>query len=76
MVLDQADRNLDVGSSKINVLVDTKTGKTRSLDYAVKPNSNEARIHLVGNPFAKAPAGSSFRNANPADFHARLTPLY
>lgn len=55
MVLDQADRNLDVGSSKINVLVDTKTGKTWVLDYAVKPNSNERGFIWSEIPFAKAP---------------------
>ena len=55
MVLDQADRNLDIGSSKINVLVDTKTGKTWILDYTVKPNSNERGFVWSEIPFAKAP---------------------
>jgi hypothetical protein len=55
IVLDQADRNLDIGSSKINVLVDTKTGKTWVLDYAVKPNSNEPGFVWSEIPFAKAP---------------------
>jgi hypothetical protein len=55
MVLDQADRNLDIGSSKINVLVDTRTGKTWILDYTVKPNSNERGFVWSEIPFAKAP---------------------
>ncbi len=55
MVLDQADRNLNIGSSKINVLVDTRTGKTWVLDYAVKPNSNERGFIWSEIPFAKAP---------------------
>ena len=55
MVLDQADRNLNIGSSKINVLVDTKTGKTWVLDYAIKPNSNERGFVWSEIPFATAP---------------------
>lgn len=55
MVLDQADRNLNIGSAKINVLVDTKTGKTWVLDYAVKPNSNEKGFVWSEIPFAKPP---------------------
>ena len=55
MVLDQADRNLSIGSSKINVLVDTKTGKTWVLDYAIKPNSNERGFVWSEIPFATAP---------------------
>jgi hypothetical protein len=55
MVLDQPDRDLTHGRTKINVLVDTKTGKTWILDYARKPNSNEQGMVWSEIPFAQAP---------------------
>ena len=55
MVLDQPDRDLTQGRTKVNVLVDTKTGKTWLLQYARKPNSNEQGYVWSEIPFAKAP---------------------
>ena len=40
MVLDQPQRDLTHGSSKINMLVDTETGKTWILEFGVKNNQN------------------------------------
>jgi hypothetical protein len=55
MVLDQPDRDLTHGRTKVNMLVDTKTGKTWLLEYARKPNSNEQGYVWSEVPFAKAP---------------------
>jgi hypothetical protein len=55
MVLDQPDRDLTHGRTKVNVLVDTKTGKTWLLEYARKPDSNEQGYVWSEVPFAKAP---------------------
>jgi hypothetical protein len=55
MVLDQPDRDLTKGRTKVNVLVDTKTGKTWLLEYARKPDSNEVGYVWSEIPFAKAP---------------------
>ena len=55
MVLDQPDRDLVHGRTKVNMLVDTKTGKTWLLEYARKPNSNEQGYVWSEVPFAKAP---------------------
>jgi hypothetical protein len=55
MVLDQPDRDLVHGRTKVNVLVDTKTGQTWLLEYARKPNSNEQGYVWSEIPFAKAP---------------------
>jgi hypothetical protein len=55
MVLDQPDRDLTHGRTKVNMLVDTKTGKTWLLQYARKPNSNEMGYVWSEVPFAKAP---------------------
>ena len=41
MVLDQPDRDLVNGRTKVNVLVDTKTGKTWLLEWGRKPKSND-----------------------------------
>jgi len=56
MVLDQPDRDLVHGRTKVNMLVDTKTGKTWLLEYSRKPNSNEQGYVWSEVPFAKAPA--------------------
>ncbi len=55
MVLDQPDRDLTHGRTKVNMLIDTKTGKTWLLEYARKPNSNEQGYVWSEVPFAKAP---------------------
>jgi hypothetical protein len=55
MVLDQPDRDLTQGRTKVNVLVDTKTGKTWILQFARKPESNEVGYVWSEIPFAKAP---------------------
>jgi hypothetical protein len=55
MVLDQPDRDLVHGRTKVNMLVDTKTGKTWLLEYARKPNSNEQGYVWSEVPFATAP---------------------
>ena len=55
MVLDQPDRDLTKGSSKVNMLIDTKTGKTWVLQFGVKPNSNERGYVWSEVPFALAP---------------------
>jgi len=55
MVLDQPDRDLTKGRTKVNVLVDTKTGKTWLLEYVRKPDSNEVGYVWSEIPFAKAP---------------------
>jgi hypothetical protein len=55
MVLDQPDRDLVHGRTKVNMLVDTKTGKTWLLEYSRKPNSNEQGYVWSEVPFAKAP---------------------
>ncbi len=55
MVLDQPDRDLVHGRTKVNVLVDTKTGQTWLLEYGRKPNSNEQGYIWSQIPFAKAP---------------------
>ena len=55
MVLDQPDRDLTHGRTKVNMLVDTRTGKTWLLEYSRKPNSNEMGYVWSEVPFAKAP---------------------
>jgi hypothetical protein len=55
MVLDQPDRDLTKGSSKVNMLIDSKTGKTWILQFGVKPNSNERGYVWSEVPFALAP---------------------
>jgi hypothetical protein len=40
MVLDQPQRDLTHGSSKVNMLLDTKTGKTWILEFGVKNSQN------------------------------------
>ena len=55
MVLDQPDRDLVHGRTKVNMLVDTKTGKTWLLEYSRKPNSNEMGYVWSEVPFAAAP---------------------
>jgi hypothetical protein len=55
MVLDQPDRDLVHGRTKVNVLVDTRTGKTWLLEFSRKPNSNEMGYVWNEVPFAVAP---------------------
>ena len=49
------DRDLTKGSSKVNMLIDTKTGKTWVLQFGVKPNSNERGYVWSEVPLALAP---------------------
>ncbi|TDQ77613.1 hypothetical protein A8950_3767 [Dongia mobilis] len=55
MVLDQADFDLTKSRSTVNVLLDTRTGKTWVLQWGVKPNSNERGYVWSEIPFAAAP---------------------
>ncbi len=55
MVLDQPQRDLTHGSSKVNMLVDTQTGKTWILQFGVKQNSNENGYVWSEVPFNVAP---------------------
>jgi len=55
MVLDQPDRDITQSSTKVNVLVDTRTGKTWILQWSRKPSSNEMGYVWSEIPFATAP---------------------
>lgn len=55
MVLDQPDRNLNVSSSRINMMYDTKTGRSWVLQYTAKPNSNQQGFVWVEVPYAAPP---------------------
>jgi hypothetical protein len=55
MVLDQPDRDLTKGRSKVNMLLDTKTGKTWILEFGVKAHSNENGYVWSEVPFNQAP---------------------
>lgn len=55
IVLDQPDRDLTKGDSKINMMFDTQTGRSWILEYARKPNSNEQGYVWVEIPYAKPP---------------------
>jgi hypothetical protein len=55
MVLDQADFDLTKSRSKVNVLLDTRTGKTWVLQWGIKPNSSERGYVWSEIPFAAAP---------------------
>jgi hypothetical protein len=55
MVLDQNDRDLTKGRSTVNVLLDTKTGKTWVLEWGVKKGSNERGFVWSEIPFNPAP---------------------
>jgi hypothetical protein len=55
MVLDQADFDLTKSRSTVNVMLDTRTGKTWVLQWGVKPGSNERGYVWSEIPFAAAP---------------------
>ncbi|MDY0885746.1 hypothetical protein ACFPL7_02945 [Dongia soli] len=55
MVLDQPDRNINLGSSRINMMYDTKTGRSWVLQYTSKPNSNQQGFVWVEVPYAAPP---------------------
>jgi carotenoid cleavage dioxygenase-like enzyme len=55
MVLDQPSRDLTKGRSKVNMLLDTKTGKTWILEFGVKAHSNENGYVWYEVPFNQAP---------------------
>ncbi|WP_374376121.1 hypothetical protein [Dongia sp.] len=55
MVLDQSDSDITKSRSIVNVLLDTRTGKTWALQWGVKPNSNERGYVWSEIPFAVAP---------------------
>lgn len=55
IVLDQPDRDLSHGSTKINMMYDTKTGRSWVLQYTVKPNSNEQGYVWSEVPYASPP---------------------
>lgn len=55
IVLDQADRDLAKGDSRINMMFDSQTGRSWILEYARKPDSNEQGYVWVEVPYAKPP---------------------
>jgi hypothetical protein len=55
IVLDQQDRDLSHGSSKINMMYDTKTGRSWVLQYTAKPGSNEQGYVWSEVPYAAPP---------------------
>jgi hypothetical protein len=55
IVLDQADRDLTKGDSRINMMFDTQTGRSWILEHARKPDSNEQGYVWVEVPYAKPP---------------------
>jgi hypothetical protein len=55
IVLDQPDRDLSQSSAKINMMYDTKTGRSWVLQYTVKPNSNEQGYVWSEVPYATPP---------------------
>jgi hypothetical protein len=55
IVLDQADRDLTKGDSRLNMMFDTQTGRSWILEYARKPNSNEQGYVWVEVPYAQPP---------------------
>jgi hypothetical protein len=55
IVLDQADRDLTKGDSRINMMFDSQTGRSWILEYAAKPGSNEQGYVWVEVPYAKPP---------------------
>ena len=55
IVLDQPDRDLTHGSTKINMMYDTKTGRSWVLQYTVKPGSNEQGYVWSEVPYAAPP---------------------
>lgn len=55
IVLDQPDRDLDHGSAKVNMMYDTKTGRSWVLQYTTKPGSNEQGFVWSEVPYAAPP---------------------
>ena len=55
IVLEQPDRNLDHGSAKVNMMYDTKTGRSWVLEYTVKPGSSEQGFVWSEVPYAAPP---------------------
>jgi hypothetical protein len=55
IVLDQADRDLTKGDSRLNMMFDTQTGRSWILEYSRKPNSNEQGYVWVEVPYASPP---------------------
>lgn len=55
MVLDQADSDVTKSRTKVNVLLDSRTGKSWILQWGVKPKSNERGYVWSEIPFAAAP---------------------
>jgi hypothetical protein len=52
IVLDQPDRDLLNASPRVNLMFDTRTGRSWILEYSRKPNSNEQGYVWVEVPFA------------------------
>ncbi|WP_374650733.1 hypothetical protein [Dongia sp.] len=55
MVLDQPDRDLTKGRSKVNMLLDTKTGKTWILEFGVIKGTNQNGYVWSEVPFNTVP---------------------
>ncbi|MBL9033274.1 MAG: hypothetical protein JNN33_00850 [Rhodospirillaceae bacterium] len=55
IVLDQPDRDLAKGDSKINMMFDTQTGRSWILEYGAKPNSNQQGYVWIEVPYAAPP---------------------
>ena len=55
IVLDQTDRDLARGSTTINMMFDTQTGRSWILEFTRRPGSNEEGYVWVEVPYAKPP---------------------
>jgi hypothetical protein len=55
IVLDQPDRDLAKGDTKINMMFDTQTGRSWILEYGAKPNSNQQGYVWIEVPYAAPP---------------------
>lgn len=55
VVLDQPDRDLLKSSPRVNMMFDTRTGRSWILEYSRKPNSNAQGYVWVEVPFAAPP---------------------
>ena len=55
IVLDQTDRDLARGSTTVNMMFDTQTGRSWILEFTRRPGSNEEGYVWVEVPYAKPP---------------------
>jgi hypothetical protein len=55
IVLDQFDRDVARGSTTVNMMFDTQTGRSWILEYTRRPGTNEAGYVWVEVPYVKPP---------------------